>query len=177
MASLTCRPHSAEVFPVLLYSEHTDLLAASQLPCLRKYRIFQLLSISFPFLIVFFDTACAALNSSASVIKGRNFQVHLQCPQAPWMLPVGWSHYEPSRSITGSTGTGGAKISDVPPSRRIKLQLWRLGFVQENRKDLCTKRADTMEREKHSFDVGSNWLSSRHAGRATWGSLWPVCLQ
>lgn len=83
---------------------------------------------------VFSDTACAASNSSASVIKGSSFLqwVDLQCPQAPWMLPAGWSHYEPSRSIPGSTEPGGAKIWDVLPGRRTKLLLWRLGFVQEN---------------------------------------------
>lgn len=153
-----------------LYSEHIEL-AASELPCLRKYRIFQLPSVPFPFLIVFSNTDCAALNSRASVIKSRSFQVNPQCPQAPWMLPAGWSHYESSRSITGTTEPGGAKISDVPPGRRIKLLLWRLGFVQEKRRDLCSKRADTTERERHSFGVGSNWLSSRHAGRTTWGGL------
>lgn len=153
-----------------LDSEHIEL-AASELPRLRKYRILKLPSIPFPFLIVFSNTDYAALNSSPAVIKSRSFQVNPQCPQTPWMLPAGWSHYESSRSITVSTEPGGAKISDVLPGRRIKLLLWRLGFVLEKRRDLCSKRAASTERERHSFGVGINWLNSRHAGRTTWGSL------
>lgn len=116
-----------------LDSEHIEL-ATSELPRLRKYRILKLPSIPFPFLIVFSNTDYAALNSSPAVIKSRSFQVNPQCPQTPWMLPAGWSHYESSRSITVSTEPGGAKISDVLPGRRIKLLLWRLGFVQEKRR-------------------------------------------
>lgn len=180
MASLTCHPHSAEVLPVCLYSEHTEL-AASELPCLRKYKIFQLPSIPFPFLIVFSDTACAALNSRASVIKGRSLQVDLQCPpEVPWMLPAGWSHYESSRSTTGSREPGTAKKADKPPGRRIKVLLWRLGFVKEKQEGISAQRELTPLRGKGiPLILESTGLAAgmevegrrKDYLRTTWGSL------
>lgn len=64
------------------------------------------------------DVACAPINAITSVIKGRSCQVDLQHPQAPWMLPAGWSCHELPGSITGSPEPGGTKMHQKPLRRQ-----------------------------------------------------------
>lgn len=61
----------------------------------------------------------------------------------------------------------------------MKFLLWRLGFTQGGWRDLCSEQADLAHKERKALQAALKATGSAagHAGRGTWASLYPGCLQ